>query len=63
MAETPKLKKTGFWFFDPKSVNYQYFKKLKKLHTLRFIPLLYTSYNSLTTAYQIDSIVLRIPKR
>ena len=30
MAETPKLKKSGFWFFDHKRVNFQYFQKQKK---------------------------------
>ena len=30
MAETPNLKKTGFWFFDHKRVNFQYFQKQEK---------------------------------
>ena len=48
MAETPKLKKTGFWFFDHKRVNFQYFQKQKKSSIIySFIPSLYMSYNSL----------------
>ena len=35
MAKKTKLKKTKFWFFDHKRVNFQYFQNGKKLHTLQ----------------------------
>ena len=44
MAETPKLKKTGVWFFVHKRVNFQ---KRKSSILYSFIPFLYTRYNSL----------------
>ena len=41
MAETPKLKKTVFWYFDHKGINFQYFQKPEKSSILySFIPFL-----------------------